>query len=364
MFDFSRSAVRGARARSFRPGLVVVLTLVVFGCADPGRKPVPPAAQTPPAPPRVAVDPESRDLGIVGFSEEAVAEFVVRNEGGTPLTLAVTRPVRGITVDGLPPTVAPGESVRVRMRIDTFDANADRHQTVRLKTNDPDRPEVRLTGTIDVRPFLVARPGYARYITVQHAREGTIIQTIGVTDGAPFRVLRVESPTPHLRIAFREAAPEERREEWAGPQWRMTMTLDSNSPVGALTGHVVVHTDHPRQRRIFIPLSGFVRPVLAATPPDARIGDFDRKQPEPLRIFVKNFAEETIEMTAVSTDVAAVRAELEPIEPGRSWRVKLFPVPDAPLGPFQGRILLTTASPTTPSLEIPVSGRLVDVVNR
>jgi hypothetical protein len=364
MRDFSRSAVRRVSIGSLLPGLLVILAIQVIGCADPGRKPPSPAAQAPSTPPRVIVEPEVRDLGIVAFSEEAVADFVVRNAGGAPLTLVVSRPVRGIRLDGLPTTVAPGESARVRMRIDTFDANAERRQAVRVTTNDPDRPEATLTATVDVRPFLVARPGYARYITVQHAREGTITQTIGATDGATFRVLRVEPPTPHLRIAFREATTEERRAEWKGSQWRVMMTLDSGSPVGPLTGLVVVHTDHPRQKRAFLQLSGFVRPVLAATPPEVRIGDLSRKQPEPLRVLVKNFAEENIEVTGISTDVPALRAELEPIEPGRTWRVKLFPVADAPLGPFEGKILLRTASPAVPSFEIPVSGRLMDAATR
>lgn len=354
MFHFSRALLL----------IVISLGLVAFGCADPGRKPSSPATTAPSgAPPRVTIDPETRDLGVVGFGEEAVAEFVVTNAGGSPLTLAVPRMPRGLRLEGLPPAVAPGGSARLLLRIDTFDANADRRQTVGLTTNDPERPSVTLEAQIDVRPFLVARPGYARYITVQHAREGTIVQTIGATDGAEFRVLRVESPASNLRVSFREAKEEEREPSWTGSQWRVPMTLDSASPVGVITGLVVVHTDHPRQKRLFIQVSGFVRPVLAATPPEVRVGDLERRRAEPWRIFVRNFAEETIEITEVSTDVAAVRAELEPLQPGRSWRVKLFPVAEAPLGPFEGKILLRTASPYVPSFEIPLTGRLVESAN-
>jgi Protein of unknown function (DUF1573) len=366
MFDVSRiTAVRRPRPARFTwPALVVALGLVAFGCADPGRKASSPATEAPPpSPPRVTVDPEFHDLGVVGFGEQAVAEFVVRNEGGSPLTLAVPQTPRGIAVDGLGAPVPPGQSLRLRVNVDTFEANAERQQAVNVTTNDPERPTVTLVARIDVRPFLIARPGYARYITVQHAREGTITQTIGATDGAEFRILRVESPTPNLRVSFWEATPEQRDPSWPGSQWRVATTLDSVSPVGPLSGLVVVHTDHPRQKRIFIQLSGFVRPVLAATPPEVRMGDVGRQRAEPWRIFVRNFAEETIEVTEVSTDVAAVRAELEPLQPGRSWRVNLFPVAEAPLGPFEGKVLLRTASPTLPTFEIPVAGRLVDSVS-
>jgi hypothetical protein len=296
----------------------------------------------------------------VGLGEDAVAEVEVRNTGAAPLTLDVPRLPPGVAVEGLASEVPPGGSVRLRVRIDTLRAHAEPRQTWTLVTNDPDRPRVPISVRLEVRPFLLVRPGYARYITVQKAREGTIVQTLGATDGATFRVLRVESPVPRLQVAFREARPDERRPEWTGSQWRVETTLASDAPVGALTGMIVVHTDHPRQRRAFVPLSGFVRPVLAVTPPEARLGDVDRRRTAPLRLTVKSFAEEPITITGVSTDVAAVRAEIQPTQPGRSWRLDLRPAPDAPLGPFAGTLVLRTASPKLPALEIPLSGRIVE----
>lgn len=341
--------------------VLLLLTFGALGCADATRTTSLPATTAPPpAPPRVTVEPEHRQLGVVGFGEEVVAEFVVRNDGGAPLTLAAPRLPRGTRVEGLVPELPPGESVRIRFRIDTLSLDGNRRQTWNLVTNDADRPRVVLQVELDVRPFLVARPGYARYITVQHAREGTITQTLGATDGTAFNVLRVESPVPTLRVSFREALPEERQPSWGGNQWRVMSTLASDSPVGALSGHIVVHTDHPRQKRAFIPVSGFVRPMMAVTPAEARFGDVERKRRDALRLFVKNFAEEEIEVNEVSTDVAAVRAEIQPLERGRTWRLRLYPVPDAPLGPFEGKVLLRTANPKLPRLEIPLSGRLVD----
>jgi hypothetical protein len=114
------------------------------------------------------------------------------------------------------------------------------------------------------------------------------------------------------------------------------------------------------QKRTLISLNGFVRPMMGVTPPEALVGDLARTRTEPLRLFVKNFAEETFEITGVSTDVAAVRAEIEPIQPGRSWHLNLFVVPDSPVGSFQGKVVLRTASPKIPRLEVPLSGRLVE----
>jgi len=337
----------------------MAIALSAVGCARTPR--VVPTAALPDhaGPPRVTVDPEVQQLGVVGLGEDAVAEYVVRNDGGTPLTLAASRLSRGARVEGLTPELRPGESVRVRLMIDTIDGDGNPRQTWTLVTSDPERPRVVLAADIDVRPFLVARPGYARYITVQHAREGTISQAIGATDGAPFKVLGVDSPVPTLRVSFREALPDERQPAWSGSQWRVMSTLAEDSAVGALSGYIVVHTDHPRQRRVLVPLSGFVRPMMAVTPPEARLGDLQRQPSATRHLFVKNFAEEQIEVIGASTDVATVKVEIEPLERGRTWRLTLASRPDAALGPFEGKVVLYTASPKLPRLEIPLSGRLV-----
>ena len=81
-----------------------------------------------------------------------------------------------------------------------------------------------------------------------------------------------------------------------------------------------MRTDHPRQRRAFVPVSGFVRPILAVTPHEARLGDLER---------------------------------------ARTWYLKLFPTPGAPLGAFEGTVQLRTASPLLPTFGISLSGRSV-----
>jgi len=342
------------RSRIRRAASVLGVALSVIGCSTA----VP--LSTPVSPPRVAVEPEGVDLGVVPLGEEAVAEFVVRNAGGSPLRLAAPALPRATRVEGLLPELAPGQAVRIRFLIDTANAIADSRQDLKLVTSDPAQESLTVRVRLDVRPFLAVRPGQARFITVQHAREGTISQTVVALDGASFRVLRVESPLPFVRVSFAEVPLALRRPELDGSQWRVDVTLPPDAPVGALSGMVVVHTDHPRQKRAFVSLSGFVRPILVATPPQAEVGNLDRRRTRPLQLLLKNFAEELIEVTGVSTDVHAVRAELEPVEPGRTWRVKLLPVTQAPLGRFDGKVLVRTASPKVPTFEIPLRGQLVE----
>ena len=57
------------------------------------------------------------------------------------------------------------------------------------------------------------------------------------------------------------------------------MKLANNAKVGPLADYVTVHTNHPKQKMVQIPVSGFVRPVMAVTPPTADFGKIELKEP-------------------------------------------------------------------------------------
>ena len=198
------------------------------------------------------------------------------------------------------------------------------------------------------------RPGQARYVFVQRIRDGLIAQTVWATDGGDFRVVGLESPHPFLRATFREARPEERRSDVPGRQWRVELTLPADAPVGPLGGHLVIRVDHPRQKAVLVPVSGFVRPLFAVTPPAAHLGSV--RVGARLSLHVKSFAEEPVSLVEAASDVPGVRAELTPIEPGRAYRLRLTLEAGVPAGEVTGSVRIRTDSPRQPVIEIPLSG--------
>jgi hypothetical protein len=310
------------------------------------------------SPPRAQVEAPHHDAGPVGVGEPFAHEFLVRNPGESPLELSLAEASKGTTVTIEPAVIVPGAEGRVRVVVDPDRDPGPAVLPTLLRTSDPEQPTLRLELRLEVRLFLAVRPGYARYITVRGAREGTIVQHVTALDGATFRVLKVECPLPHLRLAFREARPEERRPETAGSQWRVEMTLSGDAPVGAVAANVLIETDHPKQRRTYVQVSGFMRPMFAVTPPEARLGELDPAKSPTARLVVKNYAEEPIALTGVTTTVPAVRAELEPVEAGRTWYVRLHLAEGAKPGAFEGLVRIATASPQVPMVEVPLSGRV------
>lgn len=336
-------------------GLVCVSSLLLIQAA------VAAAAEDPPAARAVLVEAE-RDAGKVAPGEPAVAKFRVENRGTAPLTLTAGNPrpfVAGVrsVVAGSP--VAPGDAATVTVTLDTGALAGQGKVHVPLATSDPAAPTLMVTLLVEVEPALLADPGYARYNVVQKERDGTIAQTVWSADGADFRVLSVESPNDALRVSFREAAPDERR-AGDGSQWRVESVLAADAAVGALGGDIVVVTDHPRQKRLRIPLSGFVRPVLAVTPPVADVGEVDGAKPFRFTLDVKSFATEEIALERAECDLPGATVEILPVTAGRAYRVRVAVPADLPAGPLSGTVRIFTASAKMPQIEVPVRGRLLE----
>ncbi|HWN42242.1 MAG TPA: DUF1573 domain-containing protein [Thermoanaerobaculia bacterium] len=310
-------------------------------------------------PKAVAVEP-IKDVGFVAKGEMAIHEFVIRNDGDAPLELREVRAACGCTVADFDKMIAPGKTGKVRVTLDTGTFNGPIAKGVTVYTNDPETPTIELTVRTDVGQFVKVKPGYARFIMVQGEKEGKIVQTLWTPDKTPLEIVKVESPYPFLKVRFWEAKPEERLEENADQQqWKVEAVLASDAPVGALTEPVRIHTTHPKQKLVQIPVSGFVRPVMAVTPPVVDMGQMDGKAPVRFSINVRNFATEPIKVTGVAGDVQGINAKIEPLQEGREYQVQITFLPEARKGPVNGKLTLTTDSQKVPRIEVQLKGNVI-----
>lgn len=310
-------------------------------------------------PKAVAVEP-IKDFGVVPKGEKVVHDFLIRNDGNAPLEVTEVRAACGCTVVDFDKTIAPGQTGKVHAEVDTTTFNGPIAKSVSVFTNDTENAQLDLTVRAKVEPFIQAKPGYARYITVQgEPKTGTIAQTIWAADGSSFDVVSVDSPFPFLKTTFREATEAERVPDVKGKQWRVEMALDNNAPVGALADHVKVTTNHPKQKLVPIPVSGFVRPVLAITPAVADFGQVELREPLRRTLNVRNFATEAIKITGVEGSLPGMKADFESLQDGREYQISVTLSPGMAKGPFTGKLLLKTDSPKKPVVEIPLQGTVI-----
>ena len=310
--------------------------------------------------PKASVAEPIKDMGVVPKGDKIAHDFEIRNEGTAPLEISEVRPACGCTVAKFDRTIAPGQTGKVSLEIDTATFNGPVSKGVTVFTSDPATPQIELTVRADVEPFIAVKPGYARYITVQGEKEkGHIVQTLWAPDGAPLEVVKVESPYPFLKTEVHEATAEERMTDAPGRQWKIDMTLDHDAaPVGALAGFLLVHVNHPKQKLVQIPISGFVRPVITVTPPTANFGSVELKEPMKAVLNIRSFSTEPIRITSIDAG-AGVEAQLESVQEGREYQVRLTLKPEIGKGPINHKITIHTDSPKKPVIEVDLVGTVL-----
>lgn len=301
------------------------------------------------AAPRAVVEKPVVDVGKVKKGELIRHEFVIRNTGDAPLEISEVKPSCGCTVVEFDRKIAPGASGKVGVVIETAAFGGGIAKSATVFTNDTENPKLSLVVKANVREPVVARPGYARFMTVEGQAVEPSVQTISTSDGGPVEVLGVKSPYPFLRVSHSRQ----------GEEWQVTLSLDRSAPAGSMADYVLVRTDHPEQPEVKIAVSGLVRPIISVAP---RVADFGRREltePQSKSLEVKNQGEADVEVTEVTSDVAGLEAELEAIEEGRHYRVNLTLTDALPKGDFEGRLTIKTSSPRQPVVEIPLRGTIL-----
>ena len=308
--------------------------------------------------PKATVAEPLKDVGTVSKGDKIVHDFVIKNEGDADLQITSVQPACGCTVADFDKVIKPGQTGKVHAVVDSATFSGPISKGVSVFTNDPEHPQIELTIHAKVEPYISIKPGYARYITVQgEPLEGNIAQTLWAPDGTAWDITSIDSPYPFLAVTFHEAKPEERLPDAKGKQWKVEMKLSNQAKVGPLSDYVTVHTNHPKQKIVQIPVSGFVRPVVATTPPNADFGKIELKEPLKKALNIRNFATEPIKVTSVDPTLPkGIDAKLETLEEGREYQVRIVLNPELAKGPFLGKLVIHTDSPKVPTLEVEVKG--------
>jgi hypothetical protein len=329
-------------------GAILTLSLGLAAAALAADKPQP----------KTVVANPIHDFGPVDKTAKLTHEFEIRNEGNAELRIREARADCACAVTTFDQTIAAAASGKVSVVLDPVDLLGPVSKVVTVFTNDPAAPEVQLTLKAVVRPALLMKPGYVRYLYVQQEQTGVVTQTVWAADAADFRVVAVKSPYSFVKTAFWEAKPEERLPDHPGKQWRISTTIEPDAPVGPLAKMVEITTDHPHQKSLELPISGFVRPIVAVTPPSGDLGTHKRGEPFSGSLKVQTFSTEPIAVTEATSDIKGLGVKLETVTEGRVYKVRVILEPDIPVGQFSGTIKIKTASPKIPVIDVPLTGTI------
>lgn len=309
-------------------------------------------------PKAVPVEP-IKNFDIVPRGEQIQHDFQIKNEGDTVLEITDVHPACGCTVVSFDTKIEPGKTGRVTAKVDTQDFAGPISKSIAVFTNDKANPKLQLVVKADVKPYISVDPGYARYNYVQGEPLRPITQILWTEDGRDINIVRVKAPYPHLKVSYREPREEERKKEAKGRQWAIDVELVPDAPVGALKDYVEVETDHPKQKIVKLPISGFVRPRQHITPVDIDFGEIEGAAlPLQRTLHFTNFATEGIEVSKVETGLAGVTltAKANDKSPGHRLMLTLTLGPEMAKGDFNTTIKISTTDKQKPFILLPIKG--------
>lgn len=300
-----------------------------------------------------------KDVGVVDKGEKIRHTFEIRNEGSAALRLERVKPTCGCTVTEYDEVIAPGEVGSIQAVVDTTEFRGPIAKSVTVYTNDPGNPRINLVVKANIKAQIEISPGYVRFVVVQGEEFKSSEQTIWSPDLADLQILEVKSPYEYVGVEHRllESGDSDYRDD--ANRWRIDISLSQDAPVGQMADFVKVVTNHPRQKLVKIPVSGFVRPVLAVTPQVADFGRRELTEPQTATLEVKNLGSEAIELGAASTDLPGLEAEIESVEAGRLFNLVLTLGSGMEKGRFRGKVTIETTSPEQPVVEVGVTGTVL-----
>lgn len=286
-------------------------------------------------------------------------EFILRNSGDAPLEIKHIGVDKTMRIISNITSIEPGKEATLVVEVDTIYFSDHTGWTITVQSNDPTNPSLRLDLVVAIEASLRLSSPDIRWVYVQYEGDATIKTVLASLDGQKFSVTDIKSPLDFISIQQRAALDSERIGDLEGPQYVLELTLREDAPVGAIAGRAEIFTDHPKQKRLQLPLSGFVRPIMHVTPTQFDIGTVSVTEEQHLMINVRSFATEPMKITDITHDVQGLTYRLEPTAEGRIYEL-LIDLKDLPKGPLEGTITLKTNFDKVPVYKVRMKGNVVD----
>ena len=148
------------------------------------------------AAPKVVLRDAIYDAGEVRDTGTIVAEFSLRNEGTSPLTVSPRGTSCGcLSLDMTVIEVLPGRGIVLAVQFDTVGLQGERQFAAFYETNDSSSPALMLTVKATVRPLLRIRPRALRAVIEHGMAEATVLEAELWSDGVDTASFAV-SPEP------------------------------------------------------------------------------------------------------------------------------------------------------------------------
>ena len=295
-----------------------------------------------------AIDP-NYDFGTVFNGPPIRHVFKIRNAGSGMLELSKVNASCGCTAAKPSKTeLGPGETSEIAVDTDTKYERGHAERIVTVATNDPANPSIRLMMSGDIKPQVTADPFDLFLGSVRHgtglSRQIVISDMVGGT--APFEIKSVTNSSPDIKVT---RAP--RTDGKAGAI--LNVAVASSMPVGPISDVIKIESN---RSPVQIDVSGVVSGDLNAKPAQVSFGVLPHRASAIRIVRLTNDGAHPVSVLGVDTGNKSVAASVEPVTPGKEYKITLTLRQNTPDGQVRGQLKIRTDDAHQPIVMVPYYG--------
>jgi len=228
----------------------------------------------------------AHDFGPVPRGAKVTHDFTLVNRLAEPVTILNLRPSCGCTSGrASASTVNPGESAVIETQMDTrnFLGHKATILFVNLVTASGREAEVRLNVVSNILSDIVLNPGSIDFGTVLKGQGGSQVLTIDRIGAQNWRFQRMVSASRVLTAQLVET----QRDPSGAVSYRLEVGIKPDAPAGPIRDEIRLLSNDPETPSIPVPVTGWVRGDLTASPSLLTMGEVNSAEGKQGRFIIR-----------------------------------------------------------------------------
>lgn len=305
--------------------------------------------------PRIALEQVYTFAGAHLRHETFTLEIPVRNTGDEPLDIkSVTTDCGCVSARAVQTVLPPGKASDLVVTVETRDFKGRVRRTVRIRSNDPDKPmahaviEYDVTGPLTIPPRVnlgVVRPGQrlVKRIPVTFRGEGHV------------RLLGARADNPGVQVRLPEKEPEKELRAGKKPV-ELTVTVNVPEKVGPFRSKVKIRTDREGQPELTTTITGLISNDVTVSTGTLDLGTITGL--DSAEAVLEIACEPQTQIKAVTTTSKALQVWCEDTA-ASGMRIRVKPTHRMRIGTLSASVRIETTGRETQTIHIPVTATVV-----